>query len=115
MDKIYGIITNSVFKRRVKFILNKKLKYYTKEILKYFNMIAIAVAIIGTIILIKYKPIYGISISGKELGYIESKQAFEEKIKENIIQEKIKNIDSIDIKQDPQYELKLVNKNTRNK
>ena len=62
------------------------------------------------IILIKYKPIYKVSISGKEVGYIQSKEAFEESIKEDITNSTDKNIDYFDIKITPEYELKLVNK-----
>lgn len=115
MSRIYVIIRFSVLKGEWIYILSKKLKYYTKEILKYFNIIAIAFGTIVTIILVKYKPIYKISISGEELGYVENKQAFGETIKNSIMQEKEKNIDSVDIKTNPQYEFKLVSKNTRNK
>ena len=92
------------------FILNKKLKYYTKEVFKYFNITAIAFGLIITILLIKYKPMYKVSISGEELGYIDNKEAFEESIKENIMQKEGKNIDTIDIQTNPEYELKLVSR-----
>ena len=77
----------------MKFILKKKLKYYTKEFLKFFNITIIAFGFIIAIILIKYKPIYKVSISGKEVGYIQSKEAFEESIKEDITNSTDKNID----------------------
>ena len=62
-------------------ILSRKIKYYTKEIFKYFKMILISFVFIAAIILIKYKPIYQVSISGIELGYINKKGALEENIK----------------------------------
>lgn len=65
---------------------------------------------ITAIVLIKYKPIYKVSISGKELGYINNKEALEESVKETVIKDNTKNIDSIDIKTTPEYELKLVDK-----
>ncbi len=70
----------------------------------------IAFCIITGIILIKYKPIYKISIFGEEMGYVKNKQAFEETVKQNILENKEKNIDNIDIKVNPQYELKFVNR-----
>ena len=73
-------------------------------------MIIIAVAIIATVILIKYKPIYKISILGEELGYVKNKQSFEEKVKEDVVKNQDKNVDSIDIKTNPQFELKLVDR-----
>ncbi len=93
----------------MEFIINKKLKYYTKEILKYFNITIIAFGLIIAIILIKYKPIYKVVISGKEVGYINQKNNFTENIKKAIVEGETKNIDSIDF-EEPKYELKLVNK-----
>ena len=101
---------NTIKKGEWIYILNKKLKYYTKEILKYFNITVIAFGFIIAIILIKYKPSYQVSICGEKLGYIENKLSFEENIKSNIIANENKNIDAIDIKQNPEYELKLINR-----
>ena len=69
----------------------------------------IAFGLIFAIILIKYKPIYQVSISGEELGYIQNKEAFEESLKENAIAEG-KNVDYVEIKANPEYELKLVDR-----
>ncbi len=115
MERICSIIDFSRVKkaskkRRVNFILNKKLKYYTKEILKYFNIVILACGFIIAIILIKYKPMYKVSIEGKEIGYVENKQALEEIVKENITEKEEKNIDNISIMTTPEYELKLVDK-----
>ena len=99
-------------KRRVKLILNPKLKYYTKEILKYFNIGIIGIGFIIAIILIKYKPIYKVTISGEELGYIKNKINFSENLKENLTGEN-KNVDNIELKSNPEYELKLVNRETK--
>ena len=87
-------------------ILNPKLKYYTKEIFKYFNIGIIGIGLIIAIILIRYKPI---SIDGTEIGYVENKEAFKESLKETLVDE-TKNIDNIDQKSEPRYELKFVEK-----
>ena len=92
------------------FILKKKLKYYTKEFLKFFNITIIAFGFIIAIILIKYKPMYKVSVSGEELGYVENKEALDKTVKEEIIEETTKNIDEITFNQEPEYELKLVNR-----
>lgn len=94
----------------MKFILKKKLKYYTKEFLKFFNITIIALGFIIAIILIKYKPMYKVSISGEELGYVEDKEALDETVKEEIREGTTKNIDEITFNQEPEYELKLVNR-----
>ena len=91
-------------------ILSRKIKYYTKEILKYFKIILISFGFIVAIILIKYKPIYQVSISGIELGYINKKGVLEENIKNKMIEEKEKNIDSVEINGQPEYKLKLINR-----
>ena len=94
----------------MKFILKNKLKYYTKEVIKYFNIAIIAFGFIIAIVLIKYRPVYKVSISGEEIGYIENIQAFEENLKNEIISEETKNVDSINLSEEPEYELKLVNR-----
>ena len=90
------------------YILNKKLKYYTKEIFKYFNIAIIGFGFIIAIILIKYKPIYTVSLSGEEVGYVENKEALEENIKQNA--EEKENVDTVDLKETPEYELKFVDR-----
>ena len=44
------------------------------------------------------------------MGYIQNKEAFEESVKEDITNSTDKNIDYVDIKITPEYELKLVDK-----
>ena len=57
------------------FISKRKLKYYTKETIKFFNITLIAFGFIIAIVLIKYKPMYEVKLSGEEVGYIENKKA----------------------------------------
>lgn len=92
------------------FILKKKLKFYTKEVLKIFNVTLIALGFIIAIVLIKYKPIYEVKISGEEVGYINNKKQFEENIKQDVENYSAKNIDKIEISKNPEYEFKLVEK-----
>ncbi len=94
----------------MEFILKKKLKFYTKEFLKFFNIAIIAFGFIIAIILIKYKPMYKVSISGEEVGYVENKQALEETLKEEIIQNTNKTIEDVSLNTEPEYELKLVSR-----
>lgn len=70
----------------------------------------IAFGFIVAIVLVKYKPMYQVSVSGMELGYIQNKEALEEMVKESVLKENEKNIDTIDLKTNPEYELKLVDK-----
>ncbi len=94
------------------FILNsKKIKHYTKEFFKFFNVAIIGFSFIIAIILIKYKPVYSVSISGKSLGYVTNKETFEEQIKDNIASSsESKNVDTVNLKETPKYELKLADR-----
>lgn len=114
MDRIYDIIKNSraikKTKRRVDFILKRKLKFYTKEFFKFLNFTLIALAFILAMVLIKYKPIYEVKLSGEEVGYVKNKSDFQQTIVSNIQNYQSKNVCNVTIKQEPEYELKLVAK-----
>lgn len=70
-------------------------------------MIAIAVIILFLIVIIKYKPIYKVSIDGECVGYVQDKMVMEQKIQE-IQHPDVVNIAFVDITQQPEYEFKLV-------
>jgi len=95
----------------VNFIFYKKLKYYTKEILKIFSIITVALTLICAIMLIKYKPIYAISILNQEIGYVDNKKNFEEIIDQKVLNSEDITVDDISLDTQVNYELKLVNKN----
>jgi len=57
--------------------------------------------------MIKYKPIYKVTIDGECVGYVQSKEMIEQKIQE-IVNPDVKNIAFVDITKQPEYELKLV-------
>ncbi len=98
---------NFIFRKKL------KLKYGTKEKLKYFNGIIIALGFILQMVVVKDKPMYSVKISGTEIGYIQNKEALEEKVKEAVLEEEEKNVDNIDVKAKPEYELKFVNRTTK--
>ena len=78
-------------------------------------MIIISFGFIFAMILIKYKPMYKVSVSGNEMGYIQNKEALEQKVKEAILEKEEKNVDAIDMKTSPKYELKLVDRTIETK
>ena len=59
----------------------------------------IAFGFIIAIILIKYKPVYKISISGEEIGYLSNMDNIEEEIKDSIEETENKNVDSVIIEE----------------
>lgn len=95
---------NFIFRKKL------KLKYGTKEKLKYFNGFIIALGFILQMVVVQDKPMYSVSINGTEVGYVKNKEALEEKVKESVLGKEEKNIDNIDVKTEPQYELKFVDK-----
>lgn len=94
----------------MKFILKKKLKHGTKEILKIFNLCLISFGFIIAIVLIKYRPVYEVKISDTSVGYIQNKKAFEEIIENYIENYEAKNVKNVELEEKPKLELKLVNK-----
>ena len=90
------------------FISKRKLKFYTKEALKFFNITLIAFGFIIAIVLIKYKPMYEVKLSGEEVGYIENKKALSELITDNVENYEGKNVEKVELTETPEYELKLV-------
>ena len=93
----------------------RKIKFYIKEVAKYSNIILLSFGIIISIVLIKYKPMYEVKISGEEIGYIQSKQALNETIENNIENYTNRNIAHVELKEEPEYELKLVERTTETK
>ena len=71
---------------------------------------AIASGLIIAIILLKYKPIYKVTLAGKEMGYVENGTELEDRIQQEIIEMEGKNIDFVSLDETPDYELKLVNR-----
>ncbi len=93
-------------------LLFRKLRHYTKEILKTFSIMAVGLGLIIAIVLIKYKPMYEVKLSNKSLGYIENIGEFEETIEDELININGINANYVTLNEQPEYEFKLVSKNT---
>ena len=65
--------------------LKSNLKAVTKDTFKLFRIMILGFILITTILIIKYKPVYEVTIAGEKLGYIEKIDEFENLIKEKII------------------------------
>ena len=63
-----------------------------------------------SLIIIKYKPVYEVTISGEQIGYINNKEEFEKNIEENVKNYQGKNIEKVEMLETPKYELKLIEK-----
>ena len=73
-------------------------------------MIVLAFGFISFILFIKYKPVYSVTINNEQIGYIQDKKLFEEEINKNITSYSAKNVDNVKIKNNPEYDIKLVNR-----
>ena len=71
---------------------------------------ALALGVIIAIILLKYKPTYKVTLSGKEIGYVENGTEFNQRIQNEIIEMEGKSIDFVSLDEMPNYELKLVSR-----
>ncbi len=94
----------------MKFILKEKLKNLTNDCLKYVGVAGIVFGFVFGIVIVKYKPVYEVTIGDEKIGYIENKEEFEKEIEDKIINYTSKNVDSVEIKETPTYELKLVDR-----
>lgn len=92
------------------FILNKKIKYYTKEVCKMFSIMGMALGIIIAIIILKYKPVYTVTLSGEEIGCVENEIEFKDRIQKEIIEMEGKNIDFVTLEEMPNYKVKLIDR-----
>lgn len=59
--------------------------------------------------LLKYKTVYKVTISGEEVGYVSNKYKFEKLIDEQIINKNEENVAYVDILEMPKYQLVLAN------
>ena len=92
------------------YILRKKLKFYTKESLRIVGMIVVAFGFISGMLMLKYKPVYAVTIDNTQVGYVVSKDEIEKNIEENILSYNSKNVDTVELKKAPTYELKFVDR-----
>jgi len=94
----------------VDYILSRKIKHYTKEIIKLTNIIAIGIFIILTVILMKFKPVYAVYLDEQEIGSIENKSEFEKTIEESLFNNDEENIAFSNINAQIKYKCKLIEK-----
>lgn len=97
-------------KRRVTFILASRIRYYTKESIKLISIIVLGILIIISIMLIKFKPVYGIALGSTQIGYVKNKNNFNENLNKILYENTEENIAFSDIGENITYTLKLVAK-----
>lgn len=103
-----NLFLTSYHKRRVEFILNKRIKYYTKETFKWIRLVAIALFIIGCIFLFKYQLVCEVYVAGESIGYIKDKSVLENQIQELYDKEGTDNVAFVEFESVPEYKLAFV-------
>jgi len=97
-------------KRRWIYILNTKIKNYSKGLVRLITIIVVAFILISAIVLLNYKPAYKVIISGEELGYVTNKNEFEKLVNNEILNPNKENVAFVDIEEMPNYEFLLLKK-----
>ncbi len=71
-----------------------------------------ALALLGiiAIILLKYRPIYVVTLSGEKIGYVKDENKLENRIQNEILDMDVENVEDVSLAEMPSYELKLVNR-----
>lgn len=110
MNKKCKLCNKKHIKRRVKFILNKHIKYYTKKSFKWIGLIVIALLIIFAFVFFNYQFAFEVIVDGEAIGYIDNKEMIESKIQELLDLEGTDNIAFVDLPAEPEYHLTLVDK-----
>ena len=84
-----------------------------KRTIKLFKIIAIALAIILAIILIKFRPAYSVSLNGENLGYVGDEEDFNNEVNENILTPSEVNVAFVKL-DNVEYSFSLVSRNEVN-
>ena len=115
MFKIYSIITTVApkkYKGECIYILNKRIKYYTKEMCKLIKIVLFSLILVITTLFIKYKPAYLVTISGENIGYVSNKQEIEDAINEYVSNKEGCIVD-VSIAEKPSYQFAFIDSNTQ--
>ena len=80
---------------------------------KVLSIIIVGFILITAMILIKYKPLYQVTIAGEHVGYIKNKDELTNLIEKEIINQEGKNIDNVSLKNELTYGLKLVKRDNK--
>ena len=112
MFKIYSIIIDVAPIKTYKkgeciYILNKRIKYYTKEMCKLISILLFSVLIVISVLFIKYKPAYVVTFEGENFGYVNNKEDINSAI-DNYINNREGCIADIYIEERPEYEFRFI-------
>ena len=94
------------------FIIKNWFKYYTKETCRALGLVATGTALVVTIVCIKYKPAYKVTLAGEYLGVVESKEIVDNRI-DKFLNDNSGNVAYREITAMPEYVYKLMSRNVK--
>lgn len=74
------------------------------------GMVGIAFGFVSGMIMFKYKPVYAVNLGNETVGYVENIEEFQKDVESNVINYTAKNVESVEVKETPTYELTFVNR-----
>ena len=89
------------------FILNRKLKYYTKAIVNGLKIATTALIFAGAILIVKYVPVYEVIYNGEVIGYVKSKAQIEKTLNDEVLISNNPNAIDTYLNAELSYEFKL--------
>ncbi len=96
------------------FILNEdSIDYNLKKKVNIFKVITIAIILIVSIILIKFKPAFAVKLGDEEIGYVENRVEFQKEVESKIINLKEENVAFVTI-DNVSYSFEFVDRNLIN-
>ena len=104
----YKIITKNKKESEIILKLKPILKTITKETANALQIMIIGLVLSASTITMKYKPAYEVRVNNESLGFVESKEDFNNLIQEKIINKTEPNLESVTLAFEPQYEQKLI-------
>lgn len=89
------------------FIKSKWIKYYAKRTIKLTSLFAVGLFVMASIIYIKYKPSYKVTLNGQIIGYVQDKDEMQKMIEE-LRNDTDENVAEIEFNSLPSYELEFL-------
>lgn len=89
------------------FIKSKWIKYYAKRTIKFTSLFAVGLIIMASIIYIKYKPSYKVTLNGQTIGYVQDKEEMQRMI-EDLKNNPGENVADIKFNSLPSYQLEFL-------
>ena len=96
-------------KRRVNSI-DRKVKYYSKKVIKYIYITIILTFILLVLGYLKFKPVFTVKLNGQEIGLVDNNVKVSSEL-EQYLKEPVAPVAVAHIEQKPEFELKFVSKN----